>query len=275
MVEILRSRADALRNGIDLDLLAERICQSMLHTGVGTFHRSPRAKDVPAMKCRVFLHGVAERRPSKTALDRSPAMRAARAAVGAWSEAQDDDRVGPLKTAARAEFGRRGYEATTIRDISAAAGQSTAAVYRVFSSKEELLASIMHGFVDNVTLGWDAVWESGGSPLERLDAVMWLNANVLERFADEFKIQLALLRQAPPRSSNLGRAFAKQQRQMKELLASGADGGELRIEGASAEARVFSMMELVWTPPSIVQKVGVDGAHGLARDTVLLGATRA
>ena len=277
MLEILRAgaTAGAIRSGIDLEVLAERVCQSMLHVGVGAFHSSARAKGVPAQKCRIFLYGVAVRPPSKAALDRSPAMRAAREVIAAWNGvAEEDERVAHLRAVARAEFGRRGYEATTMRDISAAAGLSTASVYRMFGSKEELLASIMHAFMDNVTRGWDAVLESETSALERLDALMWVNTNLLDRFSEEFKIQLALLRQTPPTSLNLGRTFAKQQRQMKELLANGTRAGEMRIEGSSADARVFSMMELVWTPPSIVQKTGVGPAHALARDTVLRGAAK-
>ncbi|HKA93640.1 MAG TPA: TetR/AcrR family transcriptional regulator [Acidimicrobiia bacterium] len=277
MLEILGAggTAGAIRSGIDLELLAERVCQSMLHVGVGAFHSSARARGVPAQKCRIFLHGVAVRPPSKAALDRSSAMRAAREVIAAWNGVtQEDERVAHLRSAARAEFGRRGYEATTMRDISAAAQLSTASVYRMFGSKEDLLASIMHSFVDNVTRGWDAVLESDAPAIERLDALMWVNTNLLDRFSEEFKIQLALLRQTPPTSLNLGRTFAKQQRQMKELLATGTRAGEMRIEGASADARVFSMMELVWMPPSIVQKAGVGPAHALERETVLRGAAK-
>jgi len=83
MSEILQKgrKSDEIRSGIDLQLLAERIFQSMLHVGVGVFHRSQAAHHLPAQKCRVFLHGVAVRVPSKTALDRSAAMQAARAVI--------------------------------------------------------------------------------------------------------------------------------------------------------------------------------------------------
>jgi AcrR family transcriptional regulator len=277
MLEILRTGRStrAIRAGIDLEALSERVCQSMLHVGVGAFHSSARAKGVPAQKCRIFLHGVAVRPPSKAALDRSPAMRAAREVVAAWNGPTDEDRrVAHLRAVARAEFGRRGYEATTMRDISAAAGLSTATVYRIFGSKEDLLASIMHSFVENVARGWDAVLESDSSAVEQLDALMWVNTNLLDLFSEEFRVQLALLRQTPLTSLDLGRTFAKQQRQMKALLADGTRSDEMRIEGASSEARVFSMMELVWMPPSIVQKVGIRSAHALARDTVLRGAAK-
>src|SRR4051794_29536692 len=188
-----------IRAGIDLQLLAERICQSMLHVGVGVFHRSQAAHHLPAQKCRVFLHGVAVRPPAKTALDRSRAMQAAREVIGTWAGGEDeDDRVAHVRAVARAEFGRRGYEATTIRDIAAAANLSTGTVYRMFSSKDELLLSIMQSYSDHFATAWAAVVGSGSSPLEQLDALMWVNINVLDRFSEEFNIQLAWLRQSPP-----------------------------------------------------------------------------
>src|SRR4051812_40244183 len=117
--------AREIRSGIDLHLLAERICQSMLHIGVGVFHRSQAAHHLPAQKCRVLLHGVAVRPPAKTTLDRSAAMDAACQVIATWRGDEADDRTAHVRAVARAEFGRRGYEATTIRDIAAAAGLST------------------------------------------------------------------------------------------------------------------------------------------------------
>src|SRR4029450_2043591 len=62
MTEILRAGrpAGALPSGIDLALLGERICQSMLHIGVGVFHRS-HAQHLPAQKDRVLRTGGAGR----------------------------------------------------------------------------------------------------------------------------------------------------------------------------------------------------------------------
>src|SRR5437764_6535132 len=93
MSQILQKGLDSgeIRSGIDLQLLAERICQSMLHVGVGVFHRSQAAHHLPAQKCRVFLHGVAVRVPAKTALDRSSAMHAAREIIATWGQGDNDD----------------------------------------------------------------------------------------------------------------------------------------------------------------------------------------
>jgi AcrR family transcriptional regulator len=275
MSEILEKGRDSgeIRSGIDLQLLAERICQSMLHVGVGMFHRSQAAHHLPAQKCRVFLHGVAVRPPSKTALDRSHAMQAARQVVATWSSDGDsDDRLAHVRAVARAEFGRRGYEATTIRDIAAASGLSTGTVYRMFSSKDELLMSIMQSYSDHFATAWDAVVSSGSSPLEQLDALMWVNINVLDRFSEEFKIQLAWLRQSPPSTLDLGLSLGRQLQELKALLAGGEKAGEIRVEGASADARARSLYELLLTPETIVRSAGTREAHALARETVLRGA---
>jgi AcrR family transcriptional regulator len=276
MVSILEAgrASNEVRSGIDLQLLAERICQSMLHIGVGVFHRSQAAHHLPAQKCRVLLYGIAPRPPAKSVLDHSAAMDAAREAVATWRSEGDDDRTAHVRAVARAEFGRRGYEATTIRDIASAAGLSTGTVYRMFGSKDELLLSFMQSYFDAFATAWDGVVASASSPVEQLDALMWVNVNGLDQFSEEFKIQLAWLRQSPPATVDLNLSIGRQLRQLKGLLAAGAQTGEIEVEGPSADVRAMSLYELLLMPETIVRAAGVRGAHALARDTVLRGAAR-
>ncbi len=213
MLELLRlgRSSGALRPGIDLTLLADRLCQSMLHIGVGVSHMSSGAEEVPELRLRISLRGLAVQTPSDAALDRSAAIRAVQSVITGWAEEfDDDDRTGHLRAVARKEFGRRGYEATTMRDIAAAAGLSTGTVYRAFASKDDLLFSIMHSYSEKVTDVWNAALRSPSSPLERLDALMWGNIHVVDRFSDEFRIQLAWLRQSPPSTPDLGLSFMGQ-----------------------------------------------------------------
>ena len=274
MTEVLQAgrAAGEIRPGIDVALLAERICQSMLHVGVGVFHRQS-ARHLPAMKCRVYLHGIAVRAPGDATLDRSAAMRAGREVITMWSAPQpDDDRAAHLRAIGRAEFGRRGYEATTMRDIAKAAGLSTGTVYRTFPSKDDLLVSIMETFSDNFSAGWDAVLQTSSSPVEKLDALTWVNANLLDRFNEEFKIQLAWLRQSPPDSVEVGLSFGHQLRQLQELLVEGERSGLLRPGEGSAPTRARSMYEVLLTPETVVRHAGPPRALALARETVLRGA---
>jgi hypothetical protein len=113
---------------------------------------------------------------------------------------------------------------------------------------------------------------SASSPLEQLDALMWLNINVLSRFSEEFKIQLAWLRQSPPNSVDLGLSFPRQLRQLQDLLAAGQQAGELHVEGGSLLSRTRSLYELILTPENVILHAGPRGAQALARDTVLRGA---
>ncbi len=272
VVDAGRSNGE-IRPDVDAALLAERITQSMLHVGVGVFHRSQAAKRLPTMKCEVFLHGVAARTPANRTLDRSAARKAADRAISGWSDGDDDqDRAAQLRAAGRAEFGRRGYEATTMRDIAKRAGLSTGTVYRTFRSKDELLISIMQSFSDTFAAAWDVVLGSSSSVVEKLDSLLWVNIKLLERFNEEFKIQLAWLRQSPPDSIDLGLLFGEYVGKLQKLIVAGEREGTLIARGSSAANRARSMYEMLLTPEGIVLHTEPEEALQLARESVLRGA---
>ncbi|BCI86242.1 hypothetical protein NIIDMKKI_14480 [Mycobacterium kansasii] len=134
-------------------------------------------------------------------------MAAANDAIATWTDDKDadpGDKAARVRAVARTEFGRRGYEVTTIRDIASAAGMGTGTVYRVIGSKDELLASIMRSFGQKVEAGWVSVLRSDATPIEKLDALSWININALDQFSDEFRIQLAWMRQSPPNTPTRG-----------------------------------------------------------------------
>ena len=280
MLETLRTaRSNGyLRPNIELHVLADRICQSMLHIGIGVTHQAPGAEQVPALRCSILLNGVAVRPPVDTTLNRSEARRAADEVIETWDDANDsalDDKAALIRAVARAEFARRGYEATTIRDIASAAGLSTGAVYRLIRSKDELLSSIMRApYSATVAQGWDSVLTSNATPIEKLDALLWFNVKVLDRFSEEFKIHTAWMRGHPPKSPNLGSTFSAQLRKLKTLLAEGLRGRDLEIEKSSADMRARSVFALIWMPENIVRGEGTRGALALARDTVLRGVAQ-
>ena len=276
MLETLRvgRSSGCIRSGIDLVVLADRVCQTMLHVGLGLFHRFPAVDRVAGRLCQILLYGVATVSPKDTQLDRSNALRAVERVMQTWNEGDErseDDRAALIRVAARSEFGRRGYEVTTIRDIASAAGLSIGTVYRMIGSKEELLASIMRSFTKKVVDGWNAAFGSDSTTVEKLDAVAWLQINVLDRFRDEFKIQLAWFRQSPPDTPNLEWSLPAVLRQLKTLLSEGARLGEIRIESPSAELTARCIIELTWIPEEIVRSAGKRGALTHARNTLLRG----
>jgi AcrR family transcriptional regulator len=276
MVQTLRAArwSGYLRPDVDLPVLADRIVQTMLQVGLDVIRHNAGADKVASLLCRILLEGLAAQPPSDEELDRSVAFRAADEVVQSWKEGGEDDpndKATHIRAVARAEFGRKGYEVTTIRDIASAAGLGTGTVYRLIGSKEELLASVMQSFGEKVALGWTNVLRSEATPIEKLDALSWVNTNVLDQFGDEFRIQLAWMRQSPPDTPNIGWLFAKRVRQMKTLLAEGIRSGEIKIDSPSNEVLARSVIGVGWFPENILREVGTRASLIYVRDTMLRG----
>jgi AcrR family transcriptional regulator len=272
-LEAARANGD-IRPDVDLALLADRMYQGMLHVGIGVYHRTRGAERRPAVECRMLLHGVARGAATDSQLDRSPASRVADDLIKSWQEQEEqiDDKAVLIRVVARSEFARRGYELTTVRDVAAAAGLSTGTVYRLVESKANLLASIMRSYAEVVAHGWAAILTATSTPTEKLDALLWFNINVTDRFAEEQRIQMAGLQQYPPRSSDLPMTFPAQLRLLKATLSEGLDDGSIHLEGTSLDLGAHCVFALAWTPENLVRDAGARAALQAARDTLLRGA---
>jgi AcrR family transcriptional regulator len=275
MVQTLRAArwSGYLRSDVDLPVLADRIVQTMLQVGLDVIRYNASPDKSATLLCRILLEGLASNPPTDEDLDASPAFIAADQTVRSWDDGEDEsnDKAAHIRAVARAEFGRKGYEVTTIRDIASAAGLATGTVYRLIGSKDELLASIMQSFGEKVALGWTNVLRSDSTPIEKLDGLSWINTNVLDRFGDEFRIQLAWMRQSPPDTPNPGWMFAKRVKQMKSLLAEGIKSGEIAIDSPSNEMLARSVIGVGWIPENILHDLGTRRALIHVRDTLLRG----
>ncbi|AXN46264.1 HTH-type transcriptional repressor KstR2 [Mycobacterium marinum] len=263
-----------IRTEIDLPTLADRICQTMLQVGLDVMRRNASADQVSGLMCRTILQGLASHAPIDVDLDGSNALSAANDVIATWIDDKDanpSDKAAHVRAVARMEFGRKGYEVTTIRDIASASGLGTGTVYRVIGSKDKLLASIMRSFGQKVEAGWVAVLRSNATPIEKLDALSWVNINALDQFSDEFRIQLAWMRQSPPDTPNPGWLYAARLRQMKSLLSEGLRSAEIQIEPPSITMLARCVIGLQWIPENILHFVGTHAALIHARDTVLRG----
>jgi len=248
--------------------------QSMLHVGLDVIRHKASSDQVATLLSTMILEGLAAESPTDEALDGSAAFAAAQDVIRTWIDEEADEQDAKavhLRAIARAEFGRRGYEMTTIRDIASAAGLGTGTVYRVIGSKDELLMSIMLDFGKKVGGAWSDILRSNSSILEKLDALSWLNINALDQFPDEFRIQLAWMRQSPPDTPAPAWSFTTRVRQMKTLLSDGVKSGEIQLNSPSAELLARCVIGEQWIPENILQAVGPRQALILARDTVLRG----
>jgi AcrR family transcriptional regulator len=263
-----------LRPDIDLPILADRICQTMLQVGLDVVRHKAAADQVATLLCRIILQGLATQPPGDAELDRSKAFAAADDVVKTWvddREVDPNDKAARVRTVARTQFGRKGYEVTTVRDIASAAGLGTGTVYRLIGSKDELLASVMRSFGEKVGAGWTAVLRSDAMPIEKLDALSWVNVNALDKFGDEFRIQLAWMRQSPPDTPNPGWMYTTRLRQMKALLSEGIRSGQIRIDSPSNEILARCVIAVQWIPENILRALGKRAALIHDRDTVLRG----
>jgi len=277
MLQALRAGrwSGVIRPDFNLPVLADRLCQSMLHVGLDVIRHKASSDVVATLKCRMALYGLAAKRPTDAALDRSRAMAAANAVIDSWTDDGDardgSGKAAHVRAVAREEFGRRGYEMTTIRDIASAAGLGTGTVYRVIGSKDELLMSIMLNFGQKVGGAWTDIMASHSTVIQKLDALSWLNVNALDRFTDEFRIQLAWLRQSTPDTKSPAFSFDTRIREMKSLLSEGIRAGEIAIQNPSADVLARCVIGDGWIPENILRDIGIRNSQLLNRDTTLRG----
>ena len=277
MYQLLRAGrwSGYLGSDIDLRVLADRMCQTMLQIGLDVLRHNAPAERVARLLCRIMLDGLATGRPSDAELDGSAAFFAADQVVQSWTaEPEPDDKASHIRAVARAEFGRRGYEGTTVRDIAAAAGIRHGSVFRLIGSKEALLASIMGTFGEKTEKGARAVLASDSSAVEKLDALSWVNINALSRFGDEFRIQLAWMRQIPPDAPNPSVEFPGRLQQTKRLLNQGIRAASIAIDDAPKEMLARCVIGLQWLPENILHAIGPRASLVHVRDTLLRGAAQ-
>ena len=273
MLALLRAdhKGAGLRPGIDPAMLGDRLCESMMRHGVTDFHLGPQAQCLPDLRCQILLDGLAASPPDNAALDTSPALRAVVEAATHWSDGeQDNERAAHLLQVARREFARRGYEVTTLRDIAAASGVSAGTAYRLFPSKEDLLAAIIGHFEAQRSAAWDSILESSSTPLEKLDALIWLHIRLQERFSDEIRIQFSFVREAPLSMRSI--AMPSRLHDLEALLQDGVQSGAFWNRDVPIELYARCVYEALWTPDTLLKQAGAQAAHELARNTVLVGA---
>jgi AcrR family transcriptional regulator len=282
MARLLRRARDRGLIGADVDtgVLARQLSESMRHVGLAILHHGP-AGQVALAVCHLLLHGIAARPPGDADLDRSAATAAAAAAVRPWEEpdgAGRRDKAAGLRSVARVEFARRGYEATTVRDIAAAAGLAPGSVYRLIGTKDALLGSIMNAFHDQLSAGYDAVLAAADTPLAKLDALTGLNLAVLGRFGPELAIQAAWLRAVPPAAEDLRGPARRRAGQIAAVVAEGLESGQLRTGPPGRATRPprdllsACVRDLSWLPAWLVRQHGAPAALAHSRATLIRGA---
>lgn len=152
----------------------------------------------------------------------------------------------PILKAAAPLFRRKGYGATSVRDISNALGVQSSALYYHFEGKEELLYEISR---ISVLESLEAVKgiESDAAPATRLREFVRLHLRALITNIDWHSVMLlehkSLLTQ---NGASIGKLRAEYAAILRGIIADGVDDGSFAVEDLKL-ATMFVLGSLNWT----------------------------
>ena len=182
--------------------------------------------------------------------------------------------------AARRLFSEQGYEGATIRDIAAAAGMSTGAVFANFADKSDLFREIM---IDDMVALADAMREAAGQGNGAEDALQ----RMFTAGYAFYRTQLPLARAAfsvgwSPQDGPVLRNSAPVQALrvlISDQLARGVERGEL-VADTQTQLRADMLFETYLSnyPQAIFEGASLEALEARSRDQIrilLAGARRA
>ena len=154
---------------------------------------------------------------------------------------QSFDSATNIRDVALAAFYELGYHGTSVREVAKRAGISVAGMYHHFGSKQQLLVSLVGGFMDDLLAELDrAVAEAPADPASRLRAAV--RAHVLfhtARQAEGF-VGNAEVRSLEPgaRALIVGKRNAEQ-RVFDRIIREGARAGVFRVQNEKLAGRAI------------------------------------
>jgi AcrR family transcriptional regulator len=264
----------------DLTLLRSVLQRTAQHAPVNYLSTDLDPQRLAGHLCDLLLHGLAPECPDDAALDQSAALRAANEVIAGWRSrtitGESSDRE-VILAAARSEFARRGYEATTIRDIARAAGVGMGTLYRRIESKEALLRETMSAYSTQVQEAFEAALSVGSTEPETLDAVGRVFVRAGRHFREEGSIVVYGWHERESAASPFHEHFRSTLQRLtmlERLLERGVANGTLRTE-ATAPEMALHLRTVLWHPFHEVGRTSEARAHRFLRETVLRGALAA
>lgn len=134
---------------------------------------------------------------------------------------------------------RRGYAATSMRDVAAEVGISTGTLMHHIQSKADLLTATLLGVADEVIERMDAAMAQSQDPIEQLRMVVRALLGESESVDICWRVWLAFWHEAaidPELASVAGDMTMRSEQMMAGLIRSGIDSGRLHCEGPEERA---------------------------------------
>jgi AcrR family transcriptional regulator len=173
---------------------------------------------------------------------------------------QFDRRRDNLLAVAARVFAARGYDRTTMRDLSRASQMSLAGMYYYVKGKEDLLYEIQRGCFERVREGAEQALAGASGPEERLQAFIRHHVRFFASHMDEMKV-------LSHEAESLTGAKLEEVRRLKrayvdlclELLARLEEqAGSERVNRHVAAYALFGMMNWIYTWYDPAGSVGVE-----------------
>jgi AcrR family transcriptional regulator len=144
-------------------------------------------------------------------------------------------------------FAERGFKNTTVRDIADAAGILSGSLYHHFDSKESIVDELLDSFQRKLWREYDAIEASDRTPREKLQAVVRVSFDAIDRHHSEvaiFQTDAAYLATFD-RFAYLVERNARFRELWTGLLTDGVASGELRSD-LNVELVYRFLRDTVW-----------------------------
>ena len=229
--------------------------------------------------CGLLLHGLATSAVDYQELETCAAYRTAEEFVAesrAMRARAANDPRSDILTAARTEFARRGYAATTIRDIARAADVGMATVYRRVDSKEALLREIVETYANRVDGAVNAVLNAGSSAAGTVVALARVLLHITREHRESYAIVNLGWTGRESEASPVHPYFVGTKRRLRgfeNLIDRAIRGGEWRSE-VSTQDLARHVRSVVWTPYHACGRTSERRANDFVRTVLLNGALR-
>ena len=134
-------------------------------------------------------------------------------------------------------FREKGYHATSVRDIAESVGLLKGSLYHYIRSKEELLARLFEGLLEDTVRELEAIVARGGSADARLSAMVRAYAAAVMANHDAVGLYLRESRSLPaPELAKLGTRRRRMRALFTEVIAEGVRSGAFVVSDAKIAA---------------------------------------
>ncbi|WP_170110338.1 TetR/AcrR family transcriptional regulator [Flavilitoribacter nigricans] len=138
-------------------------------------------------------------------------------------------------------FRKRGYQATSMRDIAEAESIKAASIYNHFKSKQEILSSLLLRMARLFTQGMQTVKTSGADPVGQLEQLIRLHVRLTIEHTDAIALIAGeWIHLEEPHLQEYRRMRDSYEAEFKEILNEGKQQGLLR--DLATDIALFSML---------------------------------